>query len=339
MLDPREPRRPRWRSTSCSRTAQDYYLGRLEDAGASRRPRARRPHRRVPARRPGAVLHERHEPAGRRPRSRGTRSSSTAPLDRARPRRSSAAPFRQPSATAERVRPRAPGDRVAAARERAARRVRAQPLREALAARPRRGRHGHSPLHAEAAPTVREAPGAGRARPARVDGLPALRPRQPEPYADVDLRRALAHAIDRDALGAGLPPSFVAATGGLVPPALHGPHAGHRPALRPRPRAGPPRAGARRGAARARRDAPRRDRADRGVAGGAVARRARPRGAADASRRALLDGTDADARVRRARAVRVVPRLSRSGVLPAAAAPLGGGRQPAAAGSIRSSTT
>ena len=51
-----------------------------------------------------------------------------------------------------------------------------------------------------------------------------------EPYSDVELRRALAHAIDRQALGETLPPSFTAATGGLVPPAL----LGHTPDIAPR---------------------------------------------------------------------------------------------------------
>jgi ABC-type oligopeptide transport system substrate-binding subunit len=39
---------------------------------------------------------------------------------------------------------------------------------------------------------------------------------------DVDLRRALAHAIDREALAAALPANLVVATGGVVPPALQG---------------------------------------------------------------------------------------------------------------------
>jgi ABC-type transport system substrate-binding protein len=38
----------------------------------------------------------------------------------------------------------------------------------------------------------------------------------------LDLRRALAHAIDRDALAALCPPNLVVATGGVVPPALQG---------------------------------------------------------------------------------------------------------------------
>jgi ABC-type transport system substrate-binding protein len=40
--------------------------------------------------------------------------------------------------------------------------------------------------------------------------------------ANVDLRRALAHAIDRDALAAVAPANLVVATGGVVPPALQG---------------------------------------------------------------------------------------------------------------------
>ncbi|HEX6490542.1 MAG TPA: ABC transporter substrate-binding protein [Gaiellaceae bacterium] len=47
---------------------------------------------------------------------------------------------------------------------------------------------------------------------------------------DVELRRALAHAIDREALGAACPLNLVAATGGVVPPALHG----HTPEIAPR---------------------------------------------------------------------------------------------------------
>ena len=40
--------------------------------------------------------------------------------------------------------------------------------------------------------------------------------------ADLDLRRALAHAVDRDALAAAMPANMVVATGGIVPPALQG---------------------------------------------------------------------------------------------------------------------
>jgi oligopeptide transport system substrate-binding protein len=39
---------------------------------------------------------------------------------------------------------------------------------------------------------------------------------------NLDLRRALAHAIDRDALAAAVPANLVVATGGVVPPALQG---------------------------------------------------------------------------------------------------------------------
>ena len=45
-----------------------------------------------------------------------------------------------------------------------------------------------------------------------------------------DLRRALAHAIDRTAVAPTLPANYVAATGGLVPPALQG----HTPEIVPR---------------------------------------------------------------------------------------------------------
>jgi oligopeptide transport system substrate-binding protein len=42
------------------------------------------------------------------------------------------------------------------------------------------------------------------------------------PTSDVELRRALAHAIDREALAAACPANLVVATGGIVPPALQG---------------------------------------------------------------------------------------------------------------------
>jgi len=48
--------------------------------------------------------------------------------------------------------------------------------------------------------------------------------------SNVDLRRALAHAIDRAALADVAPPNLVVATGGLVPPALQG----HTPDIAPR---------------------------------------------------------------------------------------------------------
>jgi ABC-type oligopeptide transport system substrate-binding subunit len=41
-------------------------------------------------------------------------------------------------------------------------------------------------------------------------------------FADLALRRALAHAVDRDALAAACPANLVVATGGVVPPALQG---------------------------------------------------------------------------------------------------------------------
>jgi ABC-type transport system substrate-binding protein len=42
------------------------------------------------------------------------------------------------------------------------------------------------------------------------------------PVSDVEVRRALAHAVDRDALAAAVPRNLVVATGGIVPPALQG---------------------------------------------------------------------------------------------------------------------
>jgi ABC-type oligopeptide transport system substrate-binding subunit/class 3 adenylate cyclase len=48
--------------------------------------------------------------------------------------------------------------------------------------------------------------------------------------SNVDLRRALAHALDRQALAKSLPANLLLATGGLVPPALQG----HTPDIAPR---------------------------------------------------------------------------------------------------------
>jgi ABC-type transport system substrate-binding protein/class 3 adenylate cyclase len=48
--------------------------------------------------------------------------------------------------------------------------------------------------------------------------------------ADVRVRRALAHAFDRERIARALPPSFTVATGGIVPPALQG----HTPEIAPR---------------------------------------------------------------------------------------------------------
>ncbi|MGH2631103.1 MAG: ATP-binding protein [Actinomycetota bacterium] len=48
--------------------------------------------------------------------------------------------------------------------------------------------------------------------------------------SSLDLRRALAHAIDRDALAAAMPANLIVATGGIVPPALQG----HTPDIAPR---------------------------------------------------------------------------------------------------------
>jgi oligopeptide transport system substrate-binding protein len=51
-----------------------------------------------------------------------------------------------------------------------------------------------------------------------------------EPASSLELRRALAHAIDREALAEVVPSNLVVATGGVVPPALQG----HTPDIAPR---------------------------------------------------------------------------------------------------------
>ena len=64
---------------------------------------------------------------------------------------------------------------------------------------------------------------AGRAASARRRGRPTSRFDHSHPaMSNVHLRRALAHAIDREALAAAAPANLVVATGGVVPPALQG---------------------------------------------------------------------------------------------------------------------
>jgi ABC-type oligopeptide transport system substrate-binding subunit/class 3 adenylate cyclase len=65
--------------------------------------------------------------------------------------------------------------------------------------------------------------------PAAWSGYLAFDHRNP-PTSNVDLRRALAHAIDRAALQNAMPLNMLVATGGIVPPALQG----HTPDIAPR---------------------------------------------------------------------------------------------------------
>ena len=65
-----------------------------------------------------------------------------------------------------------------------------------------------------------EAPDA-RLGPAAWSGYLAFDHRS-EPTSNIDLRRALAHALDRAALAEAMPLNMVLATGGIVPPALEG---------------------------------------------------------------------------------------------------------------------
>ena len=68
-----------------------------------------------------------------------------------------------------------------------------------------------------------------RLGPAAWTGYIAFAHTDPD-IANVDVRRALAHAIDREALEACIPRNLVVANGGLVPPALQG----HTPDIAPR---------------------------------------------------------------------------------------------------------
>ena len=205
VLDPREPRRRRWRSTSCSRTPRT-----TRSAGSRTRRTVgvralddRTVEFRLVA--PAPYFLSVDEPARRRP--------AAAACDRAARRRagpspacrSSAAPSATSSASTDALVLERRPPRVAAARERRAgralrRRRSARRCRSARRAGPR-----HGALHAAARRPRRTRRRGGRrsARPARVDGLPALRPRQRAVTANVELRRALAHAIDRDALARG----------------------------------------------------------------------------------------------------------------------------------------
>lgn len=78
-------------------------------------------------------------------------------------------------------------------------------------------------------PALREAAGHDAAATPTSSTLFIFFRHQRAPWSNPLLRRALAHAIDRDALGP-MPVSHLAARGGLVPPALHG----HTPEIAPR---------------------------------------------------------------------------------------------------------
>ena len=115
--------------------------------------------------------------------------------------------------------------------------------------------HDHRALHAAA-----RGPDAGRGAPGRhprpggVVGVPRASTTRTRRCRTSHLRRALAHAIDRDALAAGSPGEPRRRDRRRRPARAPGPHARHRAALRPRPRARGARAVRLRRRARAGRD-------------------------------------------------------------------------------------
>jgi ABC-type oligopeptide transport system substrate-binding subunit/class 3 adenylate cyclase len=76
----------------------------------------------------------------------------------------------------------------------------------------------YTPRLADLVPAVREDASVG---PAAWSGYLAFDHAHPA-TGDVDVRRALAHAVDREALARSLPDNLVIAGGGVVPPALQG---------------------------------------------------------------------------------------------------------------------
>ena len=228
----RRARRPR--STSCSRTARTTASAGTSDAVGSRRPRARRPDRRVPARRACAVLPERDEPSRRRP--------AAAPCDRARRRRLDgdrqqvvSGPFQIAERDEARLvlERRADYANVVRPRQHRTRRVRARQHRRTRCRSTRTASVDmvtvrYTPRLAD---RVVERACTRHDRSALPPGPPISRSTTPTRWSRTcDFRRALAHSIDRDALGEHLPENLLVATGGLVPPALQG----HTPDIVPR---------------------------------------------------------------------------------------------------------
>ena len=235
------------------------------------------------------------------------------------------------------------GTRTSPARQR--RRGRALPdasIDDALAPlRARRAGHDPRPLHA-AARRPHAAGGRATTRvlgPGRLVGVPPLRPHASRGRRTLELRRALAHAIDRDALAGGVPANLRRGHRRRRPAGAAGAHARHRASLRPgaRARAASPLGLRRR--ARARR--PRRvvgrllERSRRGwrdVLGVAVESR-RGRGRGGGGSRA------AGARSRPIGITGWLPGLPRPRVLPAPALPVDEPRRTRAASPIRPSTS
>ena len=84
----------------------------------------------------------------------------------------------------------------------------------------------YTPKLADLVPTVRDDAQLGPAGWSGYFGFDHAIPAT----SNVDFRRALAHAVDRDALEHVVPDNMVVATGGVVPPALQG----HTPDIVPR---------------------------------------------------------------------------------------------------------
>ena len=233
----RTRRARRWRSTSCSRTGRTTTSGRnadadrigvraLDDRTVEFRLVAPAPYFMSVMNRPDGGPQPRHAIEARRRR-----------LDRARRQVVSGAFRRRRS-------------RRRASRARAARRTRTRLGRatsRAVEYRPDadpRTRSSRTSATSSTWSTVRYTPRladlvpdavAGRAcRAGRVVRLPRVRPRAPGRRRTLELRRALAHAVDREALAAVAPINLVVATGGDRAAGAPGPHARHRPAVRPR---------------------------------------------------------------------------------------------------------
>ena len=183
---------------------------------------ARRPHGRVPARRTGSLLHERDEPPGRRAAAPARDRGDGRRVDRAREAgRLGRVPGVGARRRSARARAQTGGERRTRG-QRPARRVHALADHGgARALRARRSGHDRRPVHAAArGPRRADVPDA-KVGQAGWSGYLAFDHESPI-GADLELRRALAHAIDRDTLGSAMPANMVVATGGIVPPALQG---------------------------------------------------------------------------------------------------------------------
>ena len=223
VLEPRSRPGRRSRSTSCWRTARTTTCGRNDDADAigvralddrtvEFRLAAPAPYFMSVMNRPDGGPQPRHaiEAAGD-----GVDRGRHAGGERRVPGRRERTTSRSCSSGAERRAAAARQRRAASSRALAGRRCARGRTSAASSTWSRCGTRRGSPTWCRPTCRTRES------GPAAWSGYLAFDHAHPD-TSNVDLRRALAHAVDRERLAAALPVNMVVATGGVVPPALQG---------------------------------------------------------------------------------------------------------------------